>query len=128
LDGLPKVHAESSDSFEEGETTLVEPESRPTAADIKAAVSEAHEIDGTMSNDNDVETDEDIAAKCNRQTEPWGRIRELTRRYAGLPEDFDDDIAVVVGEMVVTLAPERGYELPYSAQLAGVDRWTLIRV
>jgi hypothetical protein len=93
---------------------------------VKGALTRPVQFAGRSTGHGD--NDEDIAAKCNRQTEAWGRICELTRRYAGLPEDFDDDMAVVVGESVVTLVPERGYELPFAAQLAGVDRWTLIRV
>jgi hypothetical protein len=93
---------------------------------VKGALTRPVQFAGRSTGHGD--NDEHIAAKCNRQTEAWGRIRELNRRHAGLSEDFDDDITVMVGEMVVTLAPERGYELPYSAQLSDVDRWALIRV
>ena len=89
-----------------------------------AAINEANAADEAANTVNATgsATDENVVTAIERQAACWEKVREITRRYAGLPEDFTD-VAVTVGDSIVTLAQNRGYEMPISIQAAGVDVW-----
>jgi hypothetical protein len=124
LDSQPKQNAEEDYPEDDDEDEQPEPDPRPSVSDISAAITEAWAADDCV---QEADEDETLEGAIKRQEESWDRVRELTRCYAGVPGDFKGDVAVVVGDVVVTIAEHENYEAPPSVITAGCDVWKIKR-
>ena len=138
LNGLPKENAEETGSHKEDEAESSadddKEDARPSVDDVQAAILDAWEADQRVI-DQEKEplhdgSDDEIAALVSQQRERWESVRKLALRYKGLPEDYDEDIAIKFGVfsgfVVVVRRSNYDYEEPdFSMQRARCEVWDI---